>query len=117
MYTKFKNPYTRFGIYDFIGSRLVTKLKYQYLNSFKGNYHSHSFRHYKAIHLYNNGTMLLTIKGFLGHLSITATEIYATPDIKRIREQIEKGNVNLNITKNFSVEKKRGFIKMVEKLC
>lgn len=65
LYTTFKNPYTRFGIYDFVDS-IVTKLNHQYPNL---------FRHYKAIYLYNNSVMLQTIKGFLSYLSITATEI------------------------------------------
>jgi len=49
-------------------------------------------RHAKATHLYNNGVSLLSIKKFLGHSSITITEIYATPDSIKIREQIKNGS-------------------------
>ena len=105
LYTKFKKTFTRFGIYDFV-NRLIIKLQQKYLKLFIGNYHPHLFRHPKATRLYNNGVMLLTIKDFLGHSSITTTEIYAAPDSKHIREQIEKGNVELNITNNYSDDQK-----------
>ena len=57
------------------------------------------FRHTKASHLYNNGTSLLYVKEFLGHSTITSTEIYATPDAKKQREEILK-NSEIIKTKN-----------------
>lgn len=46
---------------------------------------NHSFRHSKAMHLLEAGVNLIYIRDFLGHSSVTTTEIYAktNPDIKR----------------------------------
>ncbi|WP_027088777.1 tyrosine-type recombinase/integrase [Thomasclavelia saccharogumia] len=104
-YTKFKKPYTRFGIYDLI-NRIVLNLKVKYPDKFKGKYHPHSFRHAKATHLYNNGVPLLSIKEFLGHSSVTTTEIYATPDNIKIREQIMSGNKELGIDSKYNENEK-----------
>jgi site-specific recombinase XerD len=46
---------------------------------------NHSFRHSKAMHLLEAGVNLIYIRDFLGHASVTITEIYAktNPEIKR----------------------------------
>jgi site-specific recombinase XerD len=41
------------------------------------NYSPHSFRHSKAVHMVEAGVDLIYIRNFLGHTSITSTEIYA----------------------------------------
>ena len=46
----------------------------------------HSFRHQKAIDLLESGVNLVYIRDFLGHRSVTTTEIYATVSIARKRE-------------------------------
>lgn len=45
----------------------------------------HIFRHTKAMHLLENNVNLVYIRDFLGHASITTTEIYAkaNPEVKR----------------------------------
>jgi len=54
-YTQLKKTYTRFGIYDLV-ERIIVILKEKHPESFKGNYHPHSFRHYgdsfKMVSLY-----------------------------------------------------------------
>lgn len=97
-YSNYKKKYNRKSI-NYLINKLIKKLKVVYPNYFKGNYHPHSFRHTKATHLYNNGTPLLYVKEFLGHNTITSTEIYATPDSKRQREEILR-NAELINTKN-----------------
>ncbi len=104
-YSKNHIKYSRFGI-NFIIKTLVDKLKILYPRYFKGNYHPHSFRHSKATHLYNNGTPLLYIKDFLGHSTITTTEIYAAPDSKKQRELILKNASEIKIKTNYSNGKK-----------
>ena len=104
-YSKNHIQYSRFGI-NFIIKTLVDKLKILYPTYFKGNYHPHSFRHSKATHLYNNGTPLLYIKDFLGHSTITTTEIYATPDSKRQRELILENASEIKIKTTYSDSKK-----------
>lgn len=41
------------------------------------NYSPHSFRHSKAVHMVEAGINLIYIRNFLGHASISSTEIYA----------------------------------------
>lgn len=41
------------------------------------NYSPHSFRHSKAVHMVEAGVNLIYIRNFLGHASISSTEIYA----------------------------------------
>ena len=105
LYSKNHKQYSRFGI-NFIINSLVDKLKLEYPNYFKENYHPHSFRHSKATHLYNNGTPLLYIKDFLGHSTITTTEIYASPDSKKQRELILENAQEIKIKTNYSDNKK-----------
>lgn len=65
--------------------------------------HPHILRHSKAMHLLENGVNLIYIRDFLGHSSVTTTEIYAkcNPELKRkyieqasnlITESIEEYN-------------------------
>lgn len=100
-YSNYKKQYSRFGI-GYIIKNLVDDLKSSYPIYFKGNYHPHSFRHTKATHLYNNGTPLLYIKDFLGHSTITSTEIYATPDSKKQREEILKNSESIKTKNRYS---------------
>ena len=47
--------------------------------------HPHVIRHSKAMHLLESGVNLIYIRDFLGHSSVTTTEIYAkcNPELKR----------------------------------
>ena len=104
-YSNQKKKYSRFGI-NYIINQLVKKLHLIYPNYFNGNYHPHSIRHTKATHLYNNSTPLLYIKDFLGHSTITSTEIYATPDMKKERQEILKNAQELDVKNKYSKDKK-----------
>ncbi len=100
-----KKKYYRNSINKVI-TTLINDLKIKCPNNFKGNYHPHSFRHTKATHLYNNGTPLLYVKEFLGHSTISSTEIYATPDSKKQREEILKNSESINTKNKYSNNKK-----------
>lgn len=104
-YSNYKKSYERTSINKII-NKLVLKLKIKYSTYFKGNYHPHSFRHSKATHLYNNGSPLLYVKNFLGHSTISSTEIYATPDSKKQREEILKNSQSINVKNKYSPSKK-----------
>ena len=84
-YSNYQKKYSRYSINKLV-TVLINKIKINHKNYFKGKYHPHSFRHTKATHLYNNGTPLLYIKEFLGHSTVSSTEIYATPDSRKQRE-------------------------------
>ena len=49
----------------------------------------HSLRHSKAIHLLRSGVPLIYIRDFLGHASVTTTEIYAKVDTEERRKALE----------------------------
>lgn len=53
----------------------------------------HVLRHSKAMHLLQAGVNLVYIRDFLGHTSITTTEVYARADGKLKREALEKAYV------------------------
>ncbi len=103
-YSNYKKKYERSSINKLIKS-LLPNLKKKYSNYFKENYHVHSFRHSKASHLYNNGTPLLYVKDFLGHSTITSTEIYATPDAKKQREEILRNSEVISTKSKYSSNK------------
>lgn len=104
-YSNYKKKYNRKSV-NYLINILIQKLRSNYINYFKGNYHPHSFRHAKATHLYNNGTPLLYVKEFLGHSTISSTEIYATPDSKKQREEIIKNSETINTKNKYSSSKK-----------
>lgn len=107
-YSNQKKQYNRKSI-NYIINKIVTELKELYFDKFKGTYFPHSFRHSKGTHLYNNGTPLLYIKEFLGHSTISTTEVYATPDSKKQREQIITNAKQIKIKNNYSNRKKEDF--------
>jgi site-specific recombinase XerD len=49
----------------------------------------HSLRHSKAVHLHRSGVALIYIRDFLGHASVTTTEIYAKVDTEERRKALE----------------------------
>lgn len=104
-YSNYKKKYNRKSI-NYLIDNLIEKLREIYPGNFKGNYHPHSFRHTKATHLYNNGTPLLYVKDFLGHSTITSTEIYATPDSKKQREEILRNSESIKTKNKYSNAKK-----------
>ncbi len=67
----------------------------------------HVLRHSKAIHLLQSGVNLIYIRDFLGHSSVTTTEIYAksNPEIKR--KAIEAASLKVLPKEKFSVEEKQ----------
>ena len=93
-YSNQKKCYNRKTINYHI-SNIIRIVKEKYPTYFKKNYSPHCFRHSKATHLYNNGIPLLYIKDFLGHEHVSTTEVYATPDSKKQREQILKNSLEL----------------------
>lgn len=66
----------------------------------------HVFRHTKAMHLLENNVNLVYIRDFLGHTSVTTTEIYAkaNPEVKRIA--IENLSNEILEEKKYSDDKK-----------
>ena len=57
--------------------------------------HPHLFRHSRAMHLYQSGMPLPYIAEFLGHASVTTTEIYASADTEMLRKAMEQADPGL----------------------
>ena len=49
----------------------------------------HSLRHSKAVHLIRSGVPLIYIRDFLGHASVTTTEIYTKVNAEQTRKALE----------------------------
>jgi len=52
--------------------------------------HPHMFRHSKAVHMLESGINLIYIRDFLGHVSITTTEIYLKTETELKRSVLEQ---------------------------
>lgn len=57
-----------------------------------GRVHPHLIRHTRAMDLYRCGMPLSYIAQFLGHASMTTTEIYASASIEMLRDAMEKAD-------------------------
>lgn len=79
-----KKQFTRAGI-SYLLNKYVEVAKKQDPTLFTIKVHPHVLRHSKAMHLLENGVNLIYIRDFLGHESVTTTEIYAkcNPELKR----------------------------------
>lgn len=72
--------------------------------------HPHTLRHSKAAHLLESGVNLVYIRGFLGHSSVTTTEMYARASTKAKREAIEKAAANVIPESAYTKEEKSKLI-------
>ena len=79
----------------------------------------HSLRHSRAVHMLQSGVELILIRDFLGHTSVTVTEIYAKVDSKQKREALEKAyeDVGIKEPKLKSWEKNPKLIEMLKNLA
>jgi len=74
-------PLTRFGIHALVerhAARVATKLP----SVAKKRVSPHTIRHTTATHLLRAGVDINTIRAWLGHVSISTTNVYAEVDLK-----------------------------------
>lgn len=76
---------------------------------------NHCFRHSKAMHLLEAGVNLIYIRDFLGHASVTTTEIYAKTNPKIKEELILKNSPTLESRKRYSDKQKEDLIQWLRK--
>jgi len=73
---------------------------------FKKNVTNHSFRHSKSMHLLEAGVNLLYIRDFLGHTSVTTTEVYAKANAEIKRKIIDQHGAQLGVEDKYTPKKK-----------
>jgi integrase/recombinase XerD len=77
----------------------------------------HCLRHSKAVHLLRSGVPLIYIRDFLGHVSVTTTEIYAKVDAEQKRKALE-GAYEVPSQKIVPEwEKDKGLVAWLSELC
>lgn len=76
----------------------------------------HSMRHSKAMMLQESGVNLVYIRDFLGHSSVTTTEIYARISTKQKIDAIEKTSLSPEVDKLPIWQKSKGLLEWLEGL-
>lgn len=107
-------PYTTKGL-EYILKKHVAKAKELKPDFFKGNYHNHCMRHTRAMHLLEAGVDLIYIRDFLGHSSITTTEIYAKTNPVIKEKEILAHSELVNVKSKYSEEEKEKLITMLRR--
>lgn len=100
---------TRAGI-QYIVNKYITILRDDHPEYFAKKISNHSFRHSKAMHLLEAGVNLIYIRDFLGHSSVTTTEIYAKTNPKIKAEQLIKHSQNLEPRQRYTHKQKEDLL-------
>ena len=96
---------TRAGV-QYIIDKYVTRGRAANSNMFHGHITNHSFRHSKSMHLVEAGVNLVYIRDFLGHTSVTTTEIYGKANAELKRKAIEKHGTELKVKSVYTPKEK-----------
>lgn len=96
---------TRAGI-QYIINKYITIVREDHPEYFTKKITCHSFRHSKAMHLLEAGVNLIYIRDFLGHASVTTTEIYAKTNPKIKEQQLIKHSKDLEPHQRYSSKQK-----------
>lgn len=78
---RYRQPFTRFGIYTLV-ERYGRKASVKISSLKQKRVSPHSIRHTTAVHLLRAGVDINTIRAWLGHVSLTTTNIYAEVDLE-----------------------------------
>ena len=108
-YNSKKEALTRMGI-TYIIKKYVSIAKNKNPLEFQIIVTPHTFRHSKAMHLLESGVNLIYIRDFLGHESVTTTEIYARANPENKRKAIEKHSEELSKMVHYSSKEKNDLL-------
>lgn len=111
---KQQKPLTRAGI-DYVLNKYIEVGRQQKPNFFKKTVSPHSMRHSKAMHLLEAGVNLIYIRDFLGHSSVTTTEVYAKTNPELKRKFLEESSVSLGIANKYSKQNKEDLLQWLAK--
>lgn len=105
-FNKMRKKITRIGL-SYILNKYVEKAMIENKDLLPEKVSPHVLRHSKAMHLLQGGVNLIYIRDFLGHSSVTTTEIYAksNPEIKR--KAIEEASSKVLPKEKFTVKEKK----------
>lgn len=105
-FNKKSEKLTRAGL-SYILNKYVKNARINHNDLFPDKISMHVLRHSKAMHLLQSGVNLIYIRDFLGHSSVTTTEIYArsNPEIKR--KAIEYASLKVLPKEKFSIKEKK----------
>lgn len=84
-----REPLTRAGV-AYVVSKYAKEVEKEGKVSLPPKVTPHVFRHTKAVHLLQANVNLIYIRDFLGHVSVTTSEIYARTDNRMKREALER---------------------------
>jgi site-specific recombinase XerD len=85
-------PYTRFGIYALV-ERYAAQVARKLPSVAKKRVSPHTVRHTTATHLLRAGVDINTIRAWLGHVSLTTTNVYAEVDLEMKAKALGKCEV------------------------
>ena len=105
-FNKKREKLTRAGL-SYIVKKYAEKAKKKNKELFPAKMSPHVLRHSKAMHLLQSGVNLIYIRDFLGHSSVTTTEIYAKSNPELKRKAIEEISPKVLPKEKFSIKEKK----------
>ena len=106
---------TRAGL-SYILNKYVEKAMVENKELFSDKTSPHDLRHSKAMHLLQSGVNLIYIRDFLGHSSVTTTEIYAKSDPEIKRKAIEDASPKVLPKEKFSKKEKEDLFEWLKSM-
>jgi integrase/recombinase XerD len=90
----------------------------QNVAAFQENVSPHLMRHTKATHLVNHGVSIYNVRDFLGHSSVTTTQVYLTSNPEVTRAAIENASLKTvpDSVEYYSSEKQSDLLAFLETL-
>ena len=100
---------TRAGI-AYVLNKYIVQARIKQSDLFPDKVSPHVLRHSKAMHLLEGGVNLIYIRDFLGHASVTTTEVYAraNPEVKR--KAIEAASPNVLPPEKYTKKEKQDMV-------
>lgn len=109
---KYGKRLTRKGV-NYVLNKYIERAKIEYPEHFNFKISPHCLRHSKAMHLLEAGVNLIYIRDFLGHASVSTTEVYAKANPEIRRKQLEAASNNIVKNSRFSAKDKNALIKFL----
>lgn len=94
----------------------IRKIIFKYANDIGFKINSHTFRHSKASHMLESGIPLIYIRDFLGHNSVTTTEIYAKVNNKIRDINIINNSKKINMSIKYDIDNDIDLLAMLKSL-